>query len=106
MKPKERMGSDPLAWISSTKEKEVIKPSRKEEAPKKTGRPQEIKREFTKSSQEGLREGFTRATFILKEDILEKLKDYAFTERKEIKAVVNEALALYLKDKKTIKREK
>ncbi len=37
--------------------------------------------------------GYQRATFIVREDLLKKLKDYAYTERREIKDVVNEILA-------------
>jgi hypothetical protein len=53
-----------------------------------------------KSSQRGLRRGWTRATFILREDYLEKLKALAYWERKKVKEVIGEALAGYLKGKK------
>jgi hypothetical protein len=58
-----------------------------------------------KSSQEGLRDGWTRATFILKKDHLEKIKAFAYWKRKNIKEVIDEALALYLKGKKIRPRE-
>jgi len=54
----------------------------------KVGRPRTIYREYEKTSQEGLRDGYTRATFIVREDLLKKLKDYAYTEREKIKDVV------------------
>ena len=57
--------------------------------PKKTGRPK-------KSSQEGTREGETRATFIVKEELLEKLKAVAYWERVMIKDIVNNALQEYV----------
>ena len=88
---KQRLGSDPLSWI---------KPTKGGEPKKKVGRPKTIKREITKSSQEGLREGWTRATFIMKEATVEKIKDVAYWDRKQVKEVINEAIEFYLKDKK------
>jgi hypothetical protein len=54
----------------------------------------------TKSSQKGLQEGWTRATFILRDDHLEKLKALAYWERKKIKEVIGEAFSSYLKGKR------
>jgi len=54
----------------------------------------------TKSSFEGLKEGWTRATFILREDYLEKIKSLAYWRRKNIKEVMDEVLEEYLKGKK------
>lgn len=54
-----------------------------------------------RTSQEGLQDGWIRATFILRKDYLEKLKALAYWERKKIKEVVDEALRLYLRRKKT-----
>jgi len=53
-----------------------------------------------KTTQQGLHDGWTRATFILKKNHLEKLKALAYWERKTIKKVVDEALEGYLKGKK------
>lgn len=58
----------------------------------KRGRPKTSTREITKSSQEGTRESETRATFILNEALLEKLKAIAYWDRILIKEVVNTAL--------------
>ena len=52
------------------------------------------------SSQRGLQDGWTRATFILKKNHLEKLKALAYWERKTIKEVMDEALSSYLKEKR------
>jgi hypothetical protein len=60
--------------------------------PKKVGRPVTQFKEITKSSQEGTKENETRATFIVKEDLLEKLKAVAYWDRLLIKDVINEAL--------------
>ena len=35
-------------------------------------------------------DAFQRATFIVRKDLLDLLKDYAYTERREIKDVINE----------------
>jgi hypothetical protein len=56
---------------------------------------------LNKTSQQGLKDGWTRATFILRKDYLDKLKALAYWERKTIKEVTDEALRLYLKGKKT-----
>jgi hypothetical protein len=64
--------------------------------PKKAGRPKTSTREIIKSSQEGTREGETRATFIVKEELLEKLKAVAYWERVMIKDIVNNALQEYV----------
>lgn len=53
-----------------------------------------------KTTQRGLHNGWTRATFILRERHLEKLKALAYWERKTIKEVMDEALGDYLKGKK------
>jgi len=54
----------------------------------------------TKTSYDGLREGWTRATFILREDYLEKIKSLAYWKRKNIKEVMDDVLEGYLKGKK------
>lgn len=59
---------------------------------KTRGRPVTNFKTVTKSSQEGTKEGEIRATFIIKEDILEKLKAVAYWDRLLIKDVVNTAL--------------
>jgi len=58
----------------------------------KRGRPTTNTREITKSSQEGLKGTETRATFILKEELLDKLKAIAYWDRKLIKEVIDQAL--------------
>lgn len=104
-KDKQRLGSDPLSWISSTTKEE---PTVNEVNPVNTvnkDRPVRLPRRIlTKSSQSGLPTGWTRATFIVSEALLDRVKDLAYTERREIKEVVNEALETYTKGKKTIKR--
>jgi hypothetical protein len=73
----------------------------------KRGRPVTSTREITKSSQEGTKENETRATFIINEELLDKLKAIAYWDRSLIKDVMNtalgEAVAKYEKKNGTIK---
>ena len=96
-----RMGKNPLAknkeslnWMASTDNHEE-----KETEAVKIGRPKSIKRQISKSSQEGLLTGWTRATFIVNEDHLSKLKAIAYWDRKSIKDVLNNDLDAYFKGK-------
>lgn len=58
----------------------------------KRGRPKTSTKEITKTSQDGTKEFETRATFIINEGLLEKLKAIAYWDRLLIKDVVNPAL--------------
>lgn len=58
----------------------------------KAGRPKTQFKQITKSSQEGTKEHETRATFIINEELLDKLKAMAYWDRVLIKEVVNTAL--------------
>lgn len=73
----------------------------------KVGRPVTQTKEITKSSQEGTKENETRATFIVNEDLLEKVKAIAYWERELIKETINRALQetvdSYIKKNKTLK---
>jgi len=53
-----------------------------------------------KTTQRGLHDGWTRATFILKKHHLKKIKELAYWERRTIKEIIDEALESYLKDKR------
>ena len=59
---------------------------------KKVGRPKTQFKEITKSSQEGTKANETRATFIVNEEVLEKLKGIAYWNRELIKEVIHRAL--------------
>ena len=73
----------------------------------KRGRPVTQTKEITKSSQEGTKENETRATFIINEELLEKLKAIDYWDRVLIKDVINtalqEAVAKYEKNNGDIK---
>jgi hypothetical protein len=62
---------------------------------------------ITKSSQKGTREGETRATFVVNEELLEKVKAIAYWDRISIKEVLNRALldavALYEQEHGAVK---
>ena len=55
----------------------------------------------TSTSSKGLPQGWTRATFILRQDLVHKVKRAAYWDRKQIKDVITEALDAYLVDKRT-----
>lgn len=87
-----RLRNDPLNWINKS---ETETPP---ETPK-LGRPRTIKREYTKSSQEGLKDNWTRYTVIIREDLLERLKNNVKDQDKTMKTVVNEMIEGYLNDR-------
>ena len=60
---------------------------------------------LNETSQKGLKDGWTRATFILRKDHLEKLRSFSYWQRRKIKDVIDEALSSYLEGKK-IRRKK
>lgn len=60
------------------------------------GRPKTVFKDITKSSQQGTKVNETRATFILNEELLEKLKAIAYWDRVLIKEVINTALQEYV----------
>jgi hypothetical protein len=62
----------------------------------KRGRPVTQTKEITKSSQQGTKDKETRATFIVNEDLLDKLKAIAYWDRVLIKEVINTALQDYV----------
>jgi predicted porin len=100
MKQNKGLGSVPkgLAWLEqdATQEEmieqvkevtQVNSPVMKSEMP------------MVKTSQKGLHQGWSRATFILQEDLIDKLKAIAYWERMTIKDVLQDALAEYFKDR-------
>lgn len=69
------------------------------ESGKRKGRPRKDGLVRDGSVQDGLTEEWTRATFIVRRDLLDKLKDYAYTERVTLKEALENALDNFLKDK-------
>lgn len=73
--------------------KNTIKVLNKQQLKKpKLGRPVTQFKEISKTSQQGTKENETRATFIVSETILTKVKAIAYWDRIDIKQVVGEAL--------------
>jgi hypothetical protein len=95
--------SDPFVWISGgeeVKSKEPdsiqsIQPSLKSRATKRRSL-----KPSTPAAKAGLKSGWIRATFIVREEYLDKLKSLAYWDRKDIKTVLDEALERYLTGKK------
>ena len=88
--PDKRLGTDPLDWIKDSRGKDE--------------KPEPSTQRTKKTPQKGLKEGWTRATFIVRESHLEKLKDLAYWERKQIKELVDEIFGSYLQGKRIKKR--
>ena len=65
-------------------------------AERRPGRPRTNKRVITKSSQENLPENWTRATFIVREDLLNAFKEHSAEAGITLKEAVNTALEQYL----------
>lgn len=68
------------------------------EQPKKPGQPRKKEIIRDNSVQAGLTADYTRATFILRVETLNGLKDYAYTERKPIKEAVDEIISQFLNE--------
>lgn len=77
------MEDEPLSWIGKKKDSKQSKRS-------KQSKP---------STEKGLKDGWKRATLIVRKENLKKIKAVAYWERKNIKEVVDEALNNYLSDK-------
>ena len=58
-----------------------------------------LKKQISASALMGLSEGYTRATFIVKQTHFDRLKALAFVNKVSIKELVDQALAKFLKDK-------
>lgn len=97
-----RLGNNPLFGASTG---DTVNQENKEEKAGK-GRPRNPELVRGRSVQEGLTEDYTRATFIVRRDLLEKMKDYAYTERLSLKDVVNTALDDFLRDKDNLLQHK
>ncbi len=87
---KKRLGTVPkgLEWISAAQEEHDMPISK-----------QHIDH-LIPAAKRGLQEDLIRATFILKQDYLEKIKAYAYWERLQIKDVFDDMCEQYFKDKK------
>lgn len=71
----------------------------------KLGRPRKTDIVRDNAAQAGMTAEWTRATFIVRCDVLKKFKDFAYSERIPYKQAINEALEGYLSDKTNIVHE-
>ena len=90
---KSGLGSIPksLSWIDEVEPVEQPKQTKKELTPQANVEP--------KSTEKGLSNGWTRATFIVERDLTEKIKALAYWDRLTVKEVVHEAFTQYLQGK-------
>ena len=109
-----RLGTDPLQWIQDSRQNESefstqsvlskqsissnqdISSKQSVHQNPQNGGTRRNPRVITTASQEGLPDGWIRATFIVQEDQLAQIKALAYWERKQIKEVITEALSAYL----------
>ncbi|MCM8822819.1 MAG: hypothetical protein NC831_08485 [Candidatus Omnitrophica bacterium] len=91
-KKQTRLGSDPLSWIKDSRKEIKGEAARVKLIQKKKDIPK---------TKLGLKEGWIRATFIVREEYLEKIKSISYWDRKDIKQVIDEALTEYLKNRRT-----
>lgn len=97
-----RLGTNPLEWIQDSRDDQkeskhsILSTQSKNSKQKKP----------LKSSKIGLKEGWTRATLIVKESLLEKAKDIAYWDRKKLQEVIDDALCSYFSNKKVKPRPK
>lgn len=86
---KKRLGTIPkgLEWIS-------------QDIDSKVATAMKIQDEEISSAKQGLSSELTRATFIINQDYLEKIKAYAYWERLQIKDVLDDMCKQFFSDKK------
>jgi len=53
----------------------------------------------------GVGEGYERYTLIARSDLIERLKDYAYTERMSLKGAAEKMMETYLADKTTVPKK-
>jgi hypothetical protein len=94
--PKSRLGTDPFAPSGGV---HALIQDTRESTPEISSLSSIQSNSSKHSSRIGLKPGWTRATFIVRDDILEKLKDLAWWDRKDIKEVLEEALTSHLANK-------
>jgi hypothetical protein len=103
-----RLGTDPLQWIQDSRQNEPefskqsvpsnqsVSSNQSINQKPQQGGTRRNPRVITTTSQEGLPDGWIRATFIVQEHQLAQIKALAYWERKQIKEVITEALSAYL----------
>lgn len=90
-----KLGNNPLLNMDPSFDIEAEKKHLKVDAAK-VGRKRNENLVREKGAQQGLTEEWTRATFIIKVETLEILKDYAYTERLKLKEVIEMAFDKFI----------
>lgn len=87
---KKRLGTIPkgLEWISQQSESQAAMPALK------------LSDDVIPAARRGLQEDLTRATFILQQEHLDKIKAYAYWERVQIKDVLEQMCDQFFENKK------
>lgn len=101
-----KLGNDPFSWIGATETVSKVEHLNSTSNKKTVGRPKKKELVRDNAAQRGLPRDYTRKTFIINVELLEKLEDYAYTERLSIKDALNDLLEESLKDKEIIKKKK
>ena len=72
---------------------------------KQRGRPRNTELVRGSSVQEGLTADYTRATYLMRVDLVEKIKNYAYTERLDLKTAINRLVKIALdQEEKRLKK--
>lgn len=83
--------------LNKVQETQVREETRKEQeevqSPRQMGRPRNRR---TSTSQQGLRDGLTRMTFIISQEKQDKLKFISYNERLSLREILDEAIEDYL----------
>ena len=87
-----KSGSDKIEQSKQSKQQNKIENRIPEAKPPK-------RKQILNSNKAGLKQGWIRATFIVKEDNLMKIKALAYWERKEIKEIIDNAFEAFLAGK-------
>ena len=93
-----RLGANPLeneealGWITNTKKED----STTQNGIQKTDRRKTIRTKYPKDKYE-------KTTFLMDKELMQKIRDYSYWERKDITKIINEILEEYFKDKKVKK---
>lgn len=90
VKTKARMANDPLRFIGASVEEAAPAVEKRPQ-----GRPKTDHRVNLPSTKVGVPEGWTRQTYIIRDEMIEFLKEVSYWDRKQIKEVIDEALAAH-----------
>lgn len=89
----------------TAKPAEEVKEAHVQKEKKQRGRPRNDDLVRGNSTQEGLTADYTRATYLMRVELVEKVKDYAYTERLDLKTAINKLVEMALtQEEKRLKK--